>query len=320
MDLRANDHGNQASFDGMMLSALSYGALVMLYFQVTQVLLRRPKRDRIFWCIIFYSTGLFPLTTIAFVGKFSFAQTMYMEFSGEPLAVKTYILANSRNWANVMSQIGITLVPWFGDVLMLYRLMVIWNNKWLLVLIPGFCYLARLAMSLPLLISLTQDVDMTHASTYGTTYYSLCVTLNTIVTLLIAVRLHMLRPKAERVLGKLQASLYTSPSTIFVESGAFFTLWAITYLVSRVSNSWFQDIFLQPYSYLIGLTRMLIILRMAQDRAWSRDIIKATDTGVLDWEVSSVNSLPLNFANPDMQQKLPNKFREDSLSTRSSNI
>lgn len=35
---------------------------------------------------------------------------------------------------------------------------------------------------------------------------------------------------------------------------------------------------------------MLIIMRMAQDRAWSKDIIVAAMDGELDWQISSTNT------------------------------
>lgn len=54
---------------------------------------------------------------------------------------------------------------------------------------------------------------------------------------------------------------------------------------------------------------MLIILRMAQDRAWSKEIITAADTGVLDWEVSSMNSVALNNGMTGGHGNLPKMFQ-----------
>ncbi|KAF8901158.1 hypothetical protein CPB84DRAFT_1679894 [Gymnopilus junonius] len=311
---------NVAAFDGLMLATLGYGAMVMLYIQVTQVLMRRPKRGRRFWFIVFYSTALFPLTTIAFAGKFKFVEKMYVSFGDFPNGAMEYMSTHAEDWPNVMSMICVTLVPWFGDVLMLYRLMVIWNYKWALVIFPTIVYLARVAMSVPLLISQIRNVPEPHADTYGLVFYVLCVTLNLTCTSLISLRLFMMRHKAERVLGSLQASLYNSSITMFVESGAFFTFWGLTYLIMRIRESWAADIFLQPYSFIIALTRMLIILRMAQNRAWSRELIVAADTGVLDWEVSSTNSSAVDVAKPSqgLEQTLPKKFKEDALSSSSS--
>lgn len=67
-----------------------------------------------------------------------------------------------------------------------------------------------------------------------------------------------------------------------------------------------------------GITRMLIILRMAQNRAWNKDIVTASARGVLDWQVSSSHSIPLHDVPPASVSvanvKLPQKYREDTSS------
>lgn len=92
---------------GWVQEDIVLGALIMLYIQVTQVLLRRPKRGRIFWFIIAYSTALFPLATFSFVGKFTFKESMYTnshsEFSGD---ARAYTIENARDWSNIMSETG----------------------------------------------------------------------------------------------------------------------------------------------------------------------------------------------------------------------
>lgn len=59
-----------------------------------------------------------------------------------------------------------------------------------------------------------------------------------------------MRDKAVKVLGKLQASFYSSSITMFVESGGFFTIWSMVYLITLLSNSWVEDVFLQPFTYI----------------------------------------------------------------------
>ena len=88
-------------------------------------------------------------------------------------------------------------------------------------------------------------------STYRTVFYSLSVSLNLLFTILICLRIFVMRDKAVKVLGKLQAFFYNSLTTMFVESGGFFTIWSIVYLITLLSNSWAQNVFLQPYSYIL---------------------------------------------------------------------
>lgn len=41
---------------------------------------------------------------------------------------------------------------------------------------------------------------------------------------------------------------------------------------------------------------MLIVLKMAQNQAWSKDIVSAANVGVMDWQVSSTHSVQLENA------------------------
>lgn len=89
------------------------GAMIMLYIQVTQVMLRRPKRSgNTFWFIIAYSTILFPLTTIAFGGKFRFAETLYLTLSDSNTTgvIDTYWQIHSTDLSNVMSETWCVLI------------------------------------------------------------------------------------------------------------------------------------------------------------------------------------------------------------------
>jgi len=309
-DVRAD----RACFDGMLLACLAYGALMILYLQLIQVLQGRPKQSgRIFWGIIIYSGALLPLATLAIIGKIKTAEVIYINNRLYAYGPNAYYTAHSGMWPNVMTQASTTLLPWIGDLLMLYRLMVFWNYQRWIIIFPGLLYLSHVSISVPLLISQTRPNDMawqSHSLTYKTIFYSLSASLNLVFTILICLRIFIMRDKAVRVLGKLQASFYNCSITMFVESGGFFTVWSAVYLIALQSESWFQDVFLQPFSYILAITRMLIIMRMARDRAWSKDIIAAAMDGELDWQISSTNSMALHnvFEPPSPQQILPQKI------------
>lgn len=61
----------------------------MLYMQLVQVLLIRPKRGRMFWAIIAYSAVMFPLATLDVAGLFKFSELSYVDhrnYKGGPTA------------------------------------------------------------------------------------------------------------------------------------------------------------------------------------------------------------------------------------------
>ena len=150
--------------------------------------------------------------------------------------------------------------------------MVFWNYQRWIIIFPGLLYLAHVceywsdrlsqhwnsyhpsAISIPLLISRIRPNDVVWQSrlmTYKIISHSLSVSLNLVFTILICLRIFIMRDKAVKVLGKLQASFYSSSTTTFVESGGFFTIWSTIYLIALLSNSWVEDVFLQPYSYIL---------------------------------------------------------------------
>jgi len=117
-DLRAE----RASFDGTLLAALAYGefprfvvevtistgfwkgALLMLYIQLIQVLLGKPKRGRTFWAIVAFSSTLFPLATLAIAGVFRFDELLYIDHQNFPGGLVAFRRAYMSDASNLMSQ------------------------------------------------------------------------------------------------------------------------------------------------------------------------------------------------------------------------
>lgn len=283
----------RACFDGLLLIALSYGALLMIMMQLSQVLSLRPKRGRLFWAMVVYSVIVFVLSTAAVGGRFRFAELMYVENRTYVGGFAKYLFDSMDRWENVLNHIGLAVLVWITDILMLYRLFVLWNYQWRVLPLPILMHLGRIAMSIPLLI-ITVNPDsekwMQKYGDYKIIYFSLSTSLNVMLTTLLAVRLWMLRSKVEQVLGKLQSAYYTSCCTTVVESGAILTVWEVVHLGLLVRRVPAAEVFQQPIIYINAITRMLIILRMAQNRAWCRDTVTASATGNLDWQVSSAHS------------------------------
>ncbi|GLB39394.1 hypothetical protein LshimejAT787_0605560 [Lyophyllum shimeji] len=309
----ADLQAERSCFHGTLIATLAYGALLMLYTQLTQVLLSRPKRGKMYWAIVAYSSVLFCLATIAIAGMLKYTELSFIDNRNYPGGPLVYWRGHLTNKIHVMGQTSVTLVPWIGDVIMLYRLYVIWNSNRLIVVLPALLYVARVAMSIPLLVSQTRPEDSwwaTKSQLYAVTFYSLCVSLNIFVTVAISLRIYLIREKVGTIMGKLHASFYTGFVTIVVESGAFFTIWALVYVILMSRESVAGDTFLLPYTHVLGITRMLIILRMAQDRAWSKELVTATASGVMDWQVSSTHSIPLHDVPASSATSLARKYQE----------
>ena len=110
----------------------------MLYLQLTQVLLRKPKRGHTFCGIVTYSSLLFPLATLAIVGMFKFDERSYIDNRNYPGGSIAFRQAYMSDAFNVMCQFwsvitpsesaeliydrlcSVTLFPWLADLLMVW--------------------------------------------------------------------------------------------------------------------------------------------------------------------------------------------------------
>lgn len=194
---------------------------------------------------------------------------------------------------SIIGAVCSTLLPWVADILMFFRLLMLSHRKWWITIYPALSYLSKTVLSIPLLVLQTKTDGSSIMATFGISYYALTVSFNLYMTVVICCLILSMRKRLEAVSSRLHTSFYTSFSTLFVESGAFFSLWITVYLILRLGNN-SQEVFLEGNVYCLGITRILVVLRMMQDRAWSKDLVVASNRGVLEWKVSSTHSLPLH--------------------------
>jgi hypothetical protein len=135
---------------------------------------------------------------------------------------------------------------------------------------------------------------------FGTPYYTITIALNIIVTLLIVFRLQKLSRAVSQALGRDSARMYTSVSSILIESAAPYSLVGIMFLIPYAMGSataisfgqvWAKltvsspSLFLDrltysPSTFLQCLSPQLIVLRVVTGRAWGREVITQAQSGV----------------------------------------
>jgi hypothetical protein len=76
----------------------------MIFIQLVQVLLSRPKRGKTFWAIVAYSGILFPLTTVAIGGLLKFTEMTYID-SNNVEGPMRYRVVHASEPVNMMGQI-----------------------------------------------------------------------------------------------------------------------------------------------------------------------------------------------------------------------
>ena len=90
------------------------------------------------------------------------------------------------------------------------------------------------------------DLWTNEAVKFSISYWSLSISLNITLTLLISGRLLFIRNRVKMSLGAHQAKIYTSLAAMLVESAALYSVTGLIFIVSYARNSIFQNIVLPP--------------------------------------------------------------------------
>jgi len=123
---------------------------------------------------------------------------------------------------------------------------------------------------------------------FALAYFTITLSLNVILTLLIVVRLLIHRRRVRKHLGPEHATHYTSIASMLIESSALYSLFSLLFLVSFAVRSFAQNLFLPVLaeiqvsaafavfgsSFLAYIcpemiSPLLIVIRVARGRGWS---------------------------------------------------
>ncbi|KAF7982728.1 hypothetical protein HWV62_26594 [Athelia sp. TMB] len=105
---------------------------------------------------------------------------------------------------------------------------------------------------------------------FGIAYWTLTISLNVIITLLIVGRLVARRRQMRFVLGDDNVRMYTSISAMLIESMALYSIWGLVFLVTYARSLTLSNLLLPPLGQIQAIATLLIIARVAQGRGWSR--------------------------------------------------
>jgi len=225
-----------------------------------------------------YITSLICLETVFQISESRTVQMIYIDNRNYPGGPWAYFLATQDMPENVLFIASLFLLTFFADILLLWRCWVIWSafgshTAYLVIALPGVLLLSSLGMG----VLWTVHSSIPGMSLYsmlplrfGTTYYSISLTANVILTILIATRLLFYRRKAVESLPKDHATDYLSLVAIVVESASIHSAFALVFLVTYAVNHPINSVFLIVTSSSQQISNYLIIYRLAEGRAWDR--------------------------------------------------
>ncbi|KZV71936.1 hypothetical protein PENSPDRAFT_378087 [Peniophora sp. CONT] len=264
---------------GTVLTGVSYGALFMLYCICMHLLWDRRHRKapgNTFYMI--YATFILIFNTLNLAGATSFAQLAFIDNRNYPGGPAQYENDFYFVTLNTMCNVAYMLGNWLADGLMLYRIWIIFRGSkqsmWLIMSLPSLLYAGAWAMGVLLLIQLSRSSPWGSASNVNwiIPFFSMSLTFNTVVTLVIVGRLYYFRRSMLAAFpGNTHGDHYTNMAAIVVESSVITAAATLLCLVPLVRGNAVANVFLQPLGEIQSVATLLIIYRIAIGRGWSSD-------------------------------------------------
>ncbi|KAJ6484011.1 hypothetical protein C8R45DRAFT_1214893 [Mycena sanguinolenta] len=268
----------RSNLNGVLLSAVAYGILFTLTFQ-TLLLFIQQQKSKTSWMLIGYMFLLFTLATLGFAGNAKFNQQTYIDDRNIPGGPNAFTTEFYSEWINMMSFGSYVVMSWLADGLVLWRFTLIWEKKYWFALFPALMFLGSISSSIALLVSMTRpgaDFWTQEAVKFGIAYWSLSISLNIILTTLIAGRIWFTRRRLVQAIGRQDSGTYVSIAAMLIESASLYSGWSMIFLICYARNTPFQNILLPPLGQVQGIAPMLILFRVAQGRAWSAKTLQTT--------------------------------------------
>ncbi|CAL1697306.1 unnamed protein product [Somion occarium] len=263
----------QTNNASVYIGAIAYGAHIVIFFMCAYYLVQERKKGN--WRWLSFIALLFALGTINVVMNIHFNELAWIDernYPGGPLA---FILEQQSIKTNIAGNAVSAVVPFLADGLLIYRVHVVWNRWWMIV-IPILAWLASFAMGILTTVQAAEPQSSLWADgtlNFSVPYFSLSMALNIFLTILLVSRLMYMRHKITSTLGAQYGKTYTGIATMVLESALPYGLTSLVFIVLYAIHNTAANLLLPLLVQVECISPMLIILRVSRGRAWSNDTV-----------------------------------------------
>ncbi|TFK35762.1 hypothetical protein BDQ12DRAFT_737439 [Crucibulum laeve] len=263
---------------GSIFSGIGYGIIVTLFWLCFSLLGKRRHGSNSSYqrtALRTYISVLFLISTIAMVlDVLNTAGGMILsdcnaaahEVSKSPFFGKWDIVYAALNWVS--------------DGLLVWRCLVVYSGSsislWKVMLFPYLLSFALVATGIALVtLSALSETHLVDNVLIG--YGVITLSINTVITSMIVARLFIChRRMAKLNLLSRDNSIYTRIIAMLVESAALIVIFDLVFVVGFSLNSWFANIAFQSWIQVQAIAPLLIIFRVAQGKAYTRETTTAS--------------------------------------------
>ncbi|KAI8980558.1 hypothetical protein BD414DRAFT_516300 [Trametes punicea] len=264
---------------GDFVAGTGYGVHLVLWTSCALYLWKQRHRGWKTMFLLAYITLLLIVETMFSIVQARTVQVIYIENRNYPGGPWAYFLQTQNLAINVIFYATLFVLTFLCDTLMLWRSFIIWTasgrtTAYLVNLFPFIMLTASFVMgTLWTLQSSHPGLSLysKQPMAYGTAYYTLSLGVNIILTVLIIGRLLMYRRTHLAHLPPAHAQQYLSLATLVIESAALYSVFAIAFLVSYAIDAPINQLWLGFASAAQPIAAYLIIYRVANGTAWTRE-------------------------------------------------
>ncbi|KZV91470.1 hypothetical protein EXIGLDRAFT_750135 [Exidia glandulosa HHB12029] len=265
---------------GVLLGAVAYGVHATLFFTALTLLLQRNRTGKLKdWTWIAYICILFITSSMGNGAQMRALQVGFIDERNFPGGPGVWV-ARTTAFVGVFCNSVYVVNSWFQDGLLLYRFWIIMEGNKLLIALPALVYTTAIvlntavpAIGITIINILTHPGQTIHAQTAAdllTAYFTISVAFNVLLTVAIVTKLLIARKRLGKYLGD-GLGTYVSVSAMLIESAALYSSIGIILVVVHGIKSPVQNLVLPTLSQVQSIAPLLIIMRVAQGRAWSAE-------------------------------------------------
>lgn len=267
---------------GAIVLGVAYGVELTIFSQCMTLLIKQTKSSNIKknMPLIAYICALFICGTIFMGAAANMARLSFVDnrnFPGGPAMFETVMFSIP---VDNMGNVAFVVANWLADGLMVWRWFVIYRTCKLPLAVVMFLPISTLVTSFIMGTLFLVQVSAPASSIWATNsinftlpYFCISLALNIVSTIAIVSRLFYYRRRTANSLGSAHGTQYTTIASMLVESAAVYSASSLLFLVPFIVGHPIQNVFLGLLSPAQVIAPLMIILRVAQGRAW------ATNTG-----------------------------------------
>ncbi|OBZ66923.1 hypothetical protein A0H81_13062 [Grifola frondosa] len=276
-----NVEANRIILVGYYLGCVGYGISATLFVLCFRALYQRVRENRTSAMLMGYICTMFLLSSLGNAFEIEGSTIGFITYWNYPGGFYQSDIPLSDTWRFNATDIIYIVSSVLQDSLLLYRFWIIYSGNLIALFLPTLMFVATTIGSCVFIATFTRPgssfLERSSVSV-GLIQVSISIAFNVLVTAMIVVRLLLMRRHLRGLMGSSAAMPYVSVMAILIESAFIYTAFGIVAVAAYGIGIPLSTLFLPLFGQITSIAPFLIILRMAEGRAWSNDTVAITNT------------------------------------------